>query len=232
MSNITRLSCISLDIMLSLQPHFFIFSKHWYSFGTLLCISKLLYSPKTAIPSLQIKHKALFTCRNTQHICLSNSPEKFYIQRSLYTFLIMTLYRVFLFNLFQSYFITDNPKQVILDKNTRTLITTFQRMIFLSQKELMQFYPEVTWSKFCCINTANALTSTIVSMTINRYILNCVINISVTWTSQYLKNILQIMFWNNVKHACVLVETLMISVTYSIGEMMSEFPSPNTVEYI
>jgi len=74
-------------------------------------------------------------------------------------FLIKT-YTVFLFNFVHFPFIIDNTKQLILEKHTDYLHTdhytlkirpsiNFPKMLFLSDKELLQLYPKVKVQVSC-----------------------------------------------------------------------------------
>jgi len=56
------------------------------------------------------------------------------------------------------------------------------------------------------------------------------INISLMWAVQYSKNMVQFRFWNNIKLAHILMESLTISVNTkhynSVGELITKFPFP------
>jgi hypothetical protein len=90
-------------------------------------------------------------------------------------------------------------------------------MIFLSDKELLQFSPKA--SKFICVNNAHwknihiyySLHETL-PQAYTQFCNKHNINISLMWAEQYLENTLQIKFQNNVELACILAETFNFSV--------------------
>jgi hypothetical protein len=193
----------------------------------------MLYSFKTAILSLQIKHKA-FPFIETQKYCLSTSLEKFQIWSPLHAFLIKTFYNVFLFNLDQFSLITDNTKQLILEKCTHYIHSEHCLLKKRTRINFPKKYFHLTRSCHSSIQKqtkVNSLTSTMhIGRTLTFTTLGMKLYILLMWGDQYFKNTLQLKFRNNVKLTHVLAETLKISVNNkhcsSVGGLISKFPIP------